>query len=105
MEWVPGLTLDRWIAQHPNRTANEWLPIFRQVVQGLRVAHRAGVVHRDVKPGNVLLTAQPEGVMAKLGDFGLAKVVRGNETLPSLGKTLRGRVDGHPRLHQSGTAL
>ncbi len=49
-----------------------------QVLLALRTAHREGVVHRDIKPGNILLTRTGD---AKLGDFGIAKVARSPDTV------------------------
>ena len=66
-------------------SVTEAVDIARQIAQGLDYAHRHGVIHRDIKPGNVIVTA--EGV-AKIIDFGLAK-------LPEMTMTL-GYVKGTP---------
>jgi len=71
MELVEGPTLAERIAQGP-LTVEEFLPILDQLVDALDYAHEKGVVHRDLKPGNIKLT--PEGRL-KVLDFGLAKVV------------------------------
>ena len=47
--------------------------LMRQVLDGLSYAHDNGVVHRDIKPRNVLVSQQDNGLKAKLADFGLAK--------------------------------
>ena len=70
MEYVPGaVSLRDWLIR---RGPFEPLPaakLVRQIVLALEAAHRSGMVHRDVKPANVLLTPQGH---AKLADFGLA---------------------------------
>ena len=61
----------RGAARAPGRsTVDETVRILRDACHGLEYAHRAGVVHRDIKPGNLLLTA--DGIL-KLADFGIAK--------------------------------
>lgn len=47
--------------------------LMRQVLDGLQHAHDCGMIHRDVKPGNMLVSRTDDGLRAKLGDFGLAK--------------------------------
>ncbi len=70
MELVDGETLSRWLSRQPRR----WIEIvarFRAAGQGLAAAHEAGILHRDVKPSNIMLPAGT-GVLAKITDFGIA---------------------------------
>lgn len=72
MELVEGRTL--WEIQDEGETVApaEALRILRQVAEGLDYAHSQGIIHRDVKPGNILVTRQ--GV-AKITDFGIARIL------------------------------
>jgi len=83
MEFVQGITLAD-LLQQGAISFEEALPILRQIGEALDAAHLQGMVHRDVKPSNVLIT--PEGV-AKLTDFGIVKMLQGNETTltPTIG--------------------
>jgi serine/threonine protein kinase len=71
MEYVPGSALDRLIPQQGLKL-EEALHYALQIAGALQCAHSAGIVHRDVKPANVVITN--EGV-AKVLDFGLAKLI------------------------------
>jgi len=74
MEYIPGRTLKQVIDQRP-LPAPRALHIFRQVLAGLAHAHGHGIVHRDIKPGNVMLTeATGTGDHIRILDFGLAKL-------------------------------
>ncbi len=77
MELCPGGSLaDRLTASGPLGAA-EVIDIGAKIAKALAVAHAAGVVHRDVKPGNILVTAWGEPALA---DFGIARVEGGQQT-------------------------
>ncbi len=71
MPLYPGETLKARLAREGTLPVAEAVAIAEKVAQGLASAHAAGIVHRDVKPGNVMLL--PDGAV-KVLDFGLAKV-------------------------------
>ena len=72
MEFVPGGTLSDYMAHRGRLTWETAIDFGIQMCQALQHAHEHGVVHRDVKPGNFLLTKNGQ---LKLSDFGLASVV------------------------------
>ncbi len=72
LELMEGRTLEGILAARGSLTAPETVHIVRRVASALEAAHRSGVIHRDVKPGNVFIVQGPVTDGVKLGDFGLA---------------------------------
>ena len=83
MAHYEGQTLKKRIAEAP-LPIDEALGIALQVLEGLTVAHKAGIVHRDIKPANIMVTNRG---LVKLLDFGLARVA-GAPRLTQVGATL-----------------
>jgi hypothetical protein len=84
MEFVEGLPLNDWCQQN-NPPLNTRIALFQKICEAVEYAHRNMVVHRDLKPGNILVS--PEGT-PKLLDFGIAKILEGpgaDLTLTALG--------------------
>ncbi|WP_051218498.1 serine/threonine-protein kinase [Nocardioides insulae] len=88
MEYIEGPTLSGLVAERGPLSPDETARILAGVTDGLRAAHEAGVIHRDVKPSNILVA--PDG-RVKLTDFGIARGVGNDMTL-----TQTGLVTGSP---------
>ncbi len=71
MRYIPGMTLQRWVRTHGPLSVGTILRVAGQLAEGLSAAHRRGLVHRDIKPGNVLVGENIERVW--ITDFGLAR--------------------------------
>src|SRR5436309_160394 len=71
MEYVEGMPLDKLIASHVNLSLFTKVQYIIQVCHALHYAHQSGIVHRDVKPGNIMVLEN--GTRVKLLDFGIAR--------------------------------
>ena len=75
MEYIAGPDLRTELSRKGSFPLGTALQIIRQVLSALGTAHRAGLIHRDVKPENVMLTDGEDHPAAKVTDFGLARAV------------------------------
>ncbi len=89
MEYLTGAPLTDYIKAHENIPSDlkEVLPIISDIVHGLEYAHQQGIVHSDLKPGNIFLTDQN---VAKILDFGIARAVMISEDEQANEKTSDG---------------
>jgi|GEM_PF-3211738 len=74
MEYVKGKPITEYADQN-HLSISERLELFEQVCQAVQHAHHKGVIHRDLKPGNVLVSTQDGKPFAKVIDFGIAKAI------------------------------
>ena len=89
LEFIEGMSLGELIRKNGAMRPLQALRIVSQIADGLAAAHRLGIVHRDVKPGNILLAK--DGT-AKLADLGLAVFVDSNPSGGSSGQGMAGTV-------------
>jgi len=94
MEYLPGLSLAELVAQHGAISPERTIHLLQQVCAALSEAHSMGLIHRDIKPGNIFV-AQRGGVydVAKLLDFGLVKPLMDEQ---SMELTVEGTITGSP---------
>jgi serine/threonine protein kinase len=103
MEYLRGESLADRLDRRHTLTEREAVELADQILSGLSSAHRRGVIHRDLKPENVFLATRDEGrEIVKLLDFGIAKIIGGQQTQPGKQRdsnrplTMRGTVLGTP---------
>ena len=70
MEFIDGESLEQLIRRRGPIPAHESIPIFKQALRGVAAAHRAGIIHRDLKAANLMITKDD---IVKVMDFGIAK--------------------------------
>ncbi|MFG1917699.1 Stk1 family PASTA domain-containing Ser/Thr kinase [Micromonospora sp. NPDC048898] len=124
MEYVRGRTLRDVLAERRRLHPDEALAIIEQMLAAIAAAHRSGLVHRDVKPENVLVAEAPTGGVAnlvdsvvKVADFGLARAVeasadeeQGNQLMATVAYVApelvtEGRADPRTDVYSAGIVL
>jgi formylglycine-generating enzyme required for sulfatase activity/tRNA A-37 threonylcarbamoyl transferase component Bud32 len=120
MEYITGPTLQQRLDQGGAMALTEVLRLGRQIAQGLAAAHALGLIHRDVKPANILLESGSGGPetseRVKVTDFGLARavddasvtasgVVTGTPLYMAPEQALEGKVDHRADLFSLGSVL
>jgi len=100
MELVDGISLSDYLQQHGKLAPEAAVEVFLQLTDALRQAHKLGIVHRDIKPGNIMLLekgkgagGRPAAYAVKLLDFGIARLVDDRKAQE---KTTAGAVFGTP---------
>jgi serine/threonine protein kinase len=93
MEFVEGTALDEVIRRRGALPLPVTLTIGRQLCRALEVAHAQGIVHRDIKPPNLVVDAQG---FLKVMDFGIARLMEGRQAPSSHGLTAAGSIIGTP---------
>jgi serine/threonine-protein kinase len=118
MEYLPGLTLAELVERHGTLSPERVIYLVRQVCGALAEAHARGLIHRDIKPGNIIITERGGSAdFAKLLDFGLVKsgddaiaghvtqenVIAGSPLFMSPEQSIAGRkLDGRSDLYSLG---
>jgi serine/threonine protein kinase/beta-lactam-binding protein with PASTA domain len=111
MEYVPGITLRDALKEYGPLPALRALEMLAQILGGLAAAHTAGILHRDLKPDNVLLA---DDGRVKLGDFGLAREISAHTRTGDLVGTIaylspelvtRGQADARSDVYAAGILL
>jgi len=91
MEYLNGLSLAELLEQNGKLAVADSIEIISQVCQGIGKAHTEGLIHRDLKPGNIMIVAEGDhSFTVKIVDFGLAKLTRPeeNENLTQTGSMI-----------------
>jgi eukaryotic-like serine/threonine-protein kinase len=111
MEFVPGITLRQLIDQQGPLALGPGLQIAKQLCRGLAAVHESGIVHRDIKPQNIMVL--PGGTV-KLMDFGIAQSVAADHSNDEVAgtpyymspeQTRGGAMDGRSDLYSVGATL
>ncbi|MFO0653026.1 MAG: serine/threonine-protein kinase [Polyangiales bacterium] len=88
-EWVEGRSLTRWLSERDNAPLRPRaaLSLLRPVFEALSLAHSMGIVHRDIKPDNIMVIERAGGFTTRVLDFGIAKTMQPGEAAVTTGET------------------
>ncbi len=82
MELVRGRSLHELLVEQKRLEIPRAVDVMRQILSGLAHAHEQGIIHRDIKPGNIMVTPKaPLGLHVRLLDFGLARIAEGSSSI------------------------
>ena len=98
MEWIDGINLQNKVMRDGPLTTSETIQIFQQAASALEHAHGKKLVHRDLKPDNIMLSRRRDGqTVVHVVDFGIAKLTPDEQTISrSKGLTQTGMIVGTP---------
>jgi serine/threonine protein kinase len=96
LEYLPGGDLFRLTKSHP-LPIKRALQYLEQVCSGLAHAHKCGVIHRDIKPQNLLLTADQQ--LVKIADFGVARLDNTEGAITRVGTNIYSAPEHNPLMH------
>ncbi len=109
MEYMDGVTLERWLQEKGALPIDSFIRIFLPVVKALQFSHECGIIHRDIKPANIMLIPDevPDHFVVKLLDFGVSKAIlaqdSGKQGLTSLGSLVGTPLYMSPEQAKAGT--
>lgn len=87
-EFLEGETLDNYLRRNGSLRLKEALPIFAEIIDGLEYAHNHGVLHRDVKPGNIMVLSDQSVSRIKVMDLGIAYEADSEQRLTTPGASI-----------------
>ena len=85
MKLLPGQTLSARLREPPLMTKEEGLAVLRQTSLGIAAIHAAGIIHRDIKPNNIMVDGSGAGLRLWITDFGLARAYETESTVSLIG--------------------
>lgn len=95
MDLLSGMSLGDQVKSSGPLSEKENLEVYLQVCAGLSCAHKNGIIHRDIKPGNIMLVPAASGILVKIVDFGMARLQTPSGTA-SQALTASGEIFGSP---------
>lgn len=95
MDYLPGRSLEQILVDNGPLEFGHAIDVLLEVLDGLAYAHRNGVIHRDIKPGNIMIDADKKVESVKVLDFGISKLI-GPDVAAQQSLTAAGEIFGSP---------